>query len=104
PILRIAPPGGRGLLGWVGGARHSAVHVLDDDGQLTEEYRSRYPIRWVAAGREGVLGVDRFGQELLVWDWSDPTAPKRRVRLPAQIQSLDVQRPGESPAGKGDAC
>lgn len=96
PVFCISAVGGDTPIRWIVGARQAAVHVLDRQGHLLEEYRTRYPIRWVAAGREGVLGVDRFGQELLVWNWSDPAAPQRRIRVPAQIQSLDVER--------GDSC
>ncbi|MGE3165809.1 MAG: hypothetical protein AB7O52_12965 [Planctomycetota bacterium] len=90
PIFRVQPLETSTRLGWVVGARHEAVQVLDADGGLLEEYRSRYPIRWVAAGRQGVLGVDRFGQELLLWRWGETQAPFRRIRLPDQIQSFAV--------------
>ena len=67
------------------------MHVVDVAGNLLAEYRSRYPIRWVAGGRQGVLGVDRFGQHLLLWDWHEPKSPVRRVRVPDQIQYLAVE-------------
>lgn len=88
PIFRVLPLEAGSRLGWIVGARHDAVQILDSRGSLVEEYRSRYPIRWVAAGRQGVLGVDRFGQELLLWRWGETAAPFRRIRIPDQIQSF----------------
>lgn len=91
PVFRITAPTSLREPMWIVGARQPAVHVLNADGELLEEYRSRYPIRWVAAGKQGVLGVDRFGQELLVWRWEDPSAPCRRIRVPDQIQYFAVE-------------
>jgi hypothetical protein len=92
PIFRIGCALGDRIHGWIVGARESAVHVLDQDGNLLADYRSRYPIRWVALGQQGVLGVDRFGQHLLLWNWSLPRSPVGRIRIPDQIQHLAVER------------
>ncbi|MFQ5653139.1 MAG: hypothetical protein ACE5GW_00225 [Planctomycetota bacterium] len=94
PIFRIARPLGGAGRGWVVGAQQAAVHLLDGSGDLVSEYRSRNPIRWVGAAQQGVLGVDRFGQHLLLWRWGDLRAPAFRIRVPGQIVSLALEGGG----------
>ncbi len=92
PVFSIAPVAGGDQPRWAIGARLPAVHIVDGDGRSLCEFRSRYPIRWVGAGREGVLGVDRFGLNLLVWRWDQTSAPVVRIRVPDQIQSIAIVR------------
>jgi len=92
PIYQIEAPVTDGPQVWIVGARQSGVHVLDAQGGLLAEYRSRYPIRWVGAGAGGPVAVDRFGQHVIVWKWETPDAPICRVRVPDQIHSIAVEQ------------
>ncbi len=96
PIYQIQLARRDDRLGWIVGAREPAVQILDEQGERVAEYQTRNPIRWVAAGEQCVLGVDRFGQNLLVWEWQEPSAPRFRLRVPDQIHSLAVEWGGES--------
>lgn len=72
------------------GAKDYGVHTVSLETELSTDFQSRDPIRWVEGASDFIYGVDRSGYKVHVWKVDKPSEPMMTWRLPDKVQDITI--------------